>query len=362
MHSIYRIVLTGGPCGGKSTAIPHISDHLKSLGLDVYTVPEAATLLFSNGCSLTNPSIDQVFNFENNLMLLQQSLEDKFYNIAKSTMRPSVIICDRGMMDGSTYVSNDIWQAILSENKWSIVDIRDRRYDAVIHLITAADGATQFYTTENNKARTETPKQAVDIDNKLKDAWVGHPHLRIIDNSTDFKGKIDRTIKAISRVIGIPEPIEIEKRFLVHTDAIIPVRSEEVDIVQVYLKTDDGTMSRIRRRGCDQSYIYTHTIKKSTGVSGKSIEIERRISENEYLALLMNADLDRRSILKKRTCFLWNNQYYEFDRFASPYGLSILEIELDTESDNITIPPFISVIKDITGDKSYSNRSLAAIP
>ena len=43
-----RVVLTGGPCGGKTTCLSHLSDHLSRLGLRTYSVPEAATLLFTS--------------------------------------------------------------------------------------------------------------------------------------------------------------------------------------------------------------------------------------------------------------------------------------------------------------------------
>lgn len=48
----------------------------------------------------------------------------------------------------------------------------NRRYDAVIHMVTAAIGAERFYTTENNSVRTETPEQARELDIKVLNAWV----------------------------------------------------------------------------------------------------------------------------------------------------------------------------------------------
>jgi len=49
-------------------------------------------------------------------------------------------------------------------------------------MVTAADGAVEFYTGENNEARYETVEQAVTLDKKLINAWVGHPSFSIIDN------------------------------------------------------------------------------------------------------------------------------------------------------------------------------------
>ena len=63
-------------------------------------------------------------------------------------------------MDGSAYTDENVWQAILDETGWSTMQLRDRRYEAVIHLVTAAKGAEEFYTTTNNEARYESINEA----------------------------------------------------------------------------------------------------------------------------------------------------------------------------------------------------------
>ena len=106
------------------------------------------------------------------------------------------------------------YQRLLREFGLTKSTIMDR-YDAVFHLVTAADGAVEHYTLSNNTARTETPQEAIDCDRKLISAWCGHPHLRVIDNSTDFDGKIKRLIKEIKSFLGEPKPLEIERKYLI---------------------------------------------------------------------------------------------------------------------------------------------------
>lgn len=84
--------------------------------------------------------IDEV-KHQTNLMRLQMNLEDIFIEIASTTPLHTIIICDRGTMDGSAYVDENVWQAILDETGWSTIQLRDRRYEAVIHMVTAAEGA-----------------------------------------------------------------------------------------------------------------------------------------------------------------------------------------------------------------------------
>lgn len=86
-----------------------------------------------------------------------------------------VVLIDRGLMDGSAYVTHVQWQAILDDLGVSTVQIRDNRYDAVIHMVTAADGAESFY---NNNLSSEQQYESIE-DSKIKDellrqAYMGH--------------------------------------------------------------------------------------------------------------------------------------------------------------------------------------------
>ncbi len=110
------------------------------------------------------------------------ALEDTFIDNALYQDSPVIILCDRGVMDGSAYTDDNVWQALLDETGWSTIQLRDRRYEAVVHMRTAAAGAEEFYTGANNEARYENIDQAKELDNRLVNAWVGHPHFSIIDN------------------------------------------------------------------------------------------------------------------------------------------------------------------------------------
>lgn len=87
-------------------------------------------------------------------------LEDIFLETAIESEQPTVILCDRGVMDGMAYTTNEVWQALLDDTHWSTIQLRDRRYEAVIHMVTAANGAQKFYSDANNEARYETVEEA----------------------------------------------------------------------------------------------------------------------------------------------------------------------------------------------------------
>lgn len=91
-------------------------------------------------------------------------------------------------------MSDECWQRFLRANKWNTVDLRDNRYNQVIHLVTSADGAEEYYNIEGNPVRTEGLELAREMDRKTMEAWVGHPYMDVIDNSTDFDTKMRRMI------------------------------------------------------------------------------------------------------------------------------------------------------------------------
>ena len=95
--------------------------------------------------------------------------------------------------------------------------MRDRRYEAVVHMVSSADGAAEFYSSESNAARYESVKDAIELDKKLINSWVGHPHFSIIDNKESFKNKIDRCLDTVLKFIGLPTPTSFHKKFLLVT-------------------------------------------------------------------------------------------------------------------------------------------------
>ena len=122
-------------------------------------------------------------------------------------------------MDGHAYTTNEVWQALLDETHWSTIQLRDRRYEAVIHMVSAAEGAPKFYTDLNNEARYESLDEARALDKKLINSWVGHPQFTIVDNKepNGFQGKIDRCVDAVFKTIGLPTQQTHHKKFLLVT-------------------------------------------------------------------------------------------------------------------------------------------------
>ena len=357
---ITKIVITGGPCAGKTTAMSWIQSNFTKLGYTVLFVPETATELITGGVAPWTCGTNA--DYQKCQMKLQLEKE-RIFEQGASTMpvEKVLIVCDRGTLDNKAYMTSLDFATVVSSLGCNEVELRDS-YDAVFHLVTAAKGAEQFYTTANNAARTETVEQAAELDDKLIAAWTGHPHLRIIDNAAGFEDKLKKLIAEIAAFLGEPEPFEIERKFLIEYPDIEKLEKlpncQRVEIIQTYLTAPEGEESRVRQRGSDGNYIYIQTTKKKvTGL--KRVEVERRLTKDEYLRLLMDADPNCRPIRKTRYCLTYDNQYFEIDVYPFWDKQAIVEIELNNENDEIRFPADIKVIKEVTEDDSFKNASLA---
>jgi len=359
---ITKIVITGGPCAGKTTAMSWIQSNFTKMGYTVLFVPETATELITGGVApwTCGSNVD----YQKCQMTLQLEKERIFaQGAATMPVEKVLIVCDRGALDNKAYMTDLDFACVLGSLGCNEVELRDN-YDAVFHLVTAAKGAEEFYTTANNTARTETVEQAAALDDKLIAAWTGHPHFRIIDNATNFEDKLKRLIAEIAAFLGEPEPYEIERKFLIEYPDIAELEKlpncQRVEIIQTYLTASEGEESRVRQRGLHGNYIYFQTTKKKI-TDLKRVEVERRLSKDEYLQLLMDSDPNCRPIRKTRYCLTYANQYFEIDVYPFWKDKAIMEIELADENSEIHFPSQVKVIKEVTEDNAYKNASLARI-
>ena len=131
-----------------------------------------------------------------------------------------------------------------------------------------------------------------------------------------------------------------------------------MEIIQTYLKGEDGQELRVRQRGSDGHYIYFRTEKRRL-TDLTRVEIEERLTRDEYLRLLMQADPAARPIRKTRYCLTENSQYFEIDLYPQWTRQAVMEIELRDESEPVRLPKGIRVIREVTGDPVYDNHAMA---
>ena len=362
-QEITKIVITGGPCAGKTTAMSWIQNAFTRKGYMVLFVDETATELIGGGAPWKFTKCNRDYQFR--LTELMLAKEKAFTEIARTFDAEKVlIVCDRGALDNRAYMSDEEFRYVLKRLDTNEVALRDH-YDAVFHLVTAAKGAEQFYTLANNAARYETVEEARAVDDALIASWTGHPHLRVIDNRADFDEKMLYLIKEISTFLGEPKPMDTRRKFLIAypdvRELVKRPNCQSVDILQAYLKSEvPGEVIRIRQRGQNGNYIYFKTRKRQ--IEGmKRIELEERLTQDEYLELLMQADPDYRPIRKQRYCLSENGLYYNIDVYPQWTDQALMEIELYSEDQQVKMPEGIQVIREVTGEEEFNNPYIARI-
>merc|ERR1712027_31420 len=261
-----------------------------------------------------------------------------------------------GTMDASAFVSKQEWDEILQRNMCDEVDIRDNRYHQVVHMVTSAKGAEQYYTIEHHTTRLEGLEEARERDTKAAEAWIGHPYVDIIDNKMDFDigDRLNVNAKKVKFAVTGPLP----------KDSAFP-NFRDFEVVHHYLQTASRTMqSRLRKRGRQGKYSYIHTIRKQMG--GQVIEVKTPLTHRDYSHLVDQEDPLHLTINKIRRCFMYNNQYFQLDIYKEPChprcrGLMLLETytTLSKEEFQDRLPKFLNVDQEVTGDPAFSMYNLS---
>jgi len=324
-------------------------------------VPEAATVTILGGVP---PQALSPFDFQVALTKMHFYLEDHFAGLARACNddRDTVILCDRGILDGKAFSSPENWGRVLDALGVSEDTIRATRYDAVVHMVTAADGAREFYTLENNNAREESPEQAIAVDRLLQAAWLGHPaKLRVIDNSTGFSQKIQRVGDEVCKILGVSGASGTKKVFRLPLKAGLALKKSGfvlagVEITQSYLRSEPGEERRLRKRKVDgcESYFYS-TLRTLDGVP--PLREERIITRSEFKDFSKEADPARTTIHKMRYSYLYDGAHHELDVFHTPrIGFCLLEVDADRVS---SLPLFQIEAIDVSGQDCYDNANIA---
>jgi len=373
-RKIWKLVLTGGPCGGKTTGQARLSTFFENLGWKVYRVPETSNVLLPGGVNFAELSPQAAENFQENLLKTMLQIETAFFDLAEQSNKNCLIICDRGAMDASAFISRDQWEHILAKNGLDEVEIRDNRYNQVIHMVTAAKGAEEFYSIEDHPSRSEGVELARHLDTRAAEAWVGHPYVDLVDNSNDnFDAKINSLISKVAWSIGIDVGDRLKLgakkvKFVVNgplpSDTTFP-SFRDFEVVHHYLQTSSRMMqSRLRKRGRKGKWSYTHTIRKQ--VSGQVIEVKTPLNHRDYSTLLSQEDPAHFLVYKTRRCFMWQNQYFQLDIYRDPchtrcQGLMLLESYTTLKGEKLlaAMPTFLNLGPQVTGDPAFSMFNLS---
>ena len=376
MKKIRKIVLTGGPCSGKTTLLSAIKNHFSKQFL-VYTLPEVATLTITSGVDINpkNHSHTTNKNLTKERIKFQINLEKYYENISKSQKKETLIICDRGTLDSFAYTDKKTKTEILKSENWNYNYLCNNRYDLVVHLVTAAQGAEKYYTLANNKARSESLEEARVLDGLIAEEWIDHHNMKIIDNSiVGFEAKVDRVVKLIGSEVGVIIP-----RF--HKKYLLGKKISEADLrrfltVKVFsfvdfiffLENDNGKricwiVKRYFKKRDFFNFFIVDRVMDQDPV--KRVQTQRTLNRDIYLEFLKKKKSGKSEIVRETHSFILkkNNESVVCsveNVFVSGKEKFILRVHRDSEkNDDLSIlPDFFEIEEDISQNPVYFTKNL----
>lgn len=200
-NKITKIVLTGGPCAGKTTIFNVIADDLRKKGYYVISINETATELI-NSKILPSSDKDHILMFQSMVLQHQYTKESIAEEYAKEMAKNNevIILYDRGIMDNRAYLeSQEDFESILERNKLDELEILNS-YDLVIDLLSTASYKKDSY--ELNGVRSESVYEAEVIDKKTSMAWMHHKNLEIIKPTETIDEKIAEVLNIIDKYLN----------------------------------------------------------------------------------------------------------------------------------------------------------------
>ncbi|VAV82777.1 hypothetical protein MNBD_BACTEROID02-210 [hydrothermal vent metagenome] len=150
--------------------------------------------------------------------------------------------------------------------------------------------------------------------------------------------------------------IEIERKFLVNSNAFKDEAFKKTKIIQGFLNTDKERTVRVRLKG-DKGFITVKGLSSTGGLS--RFEWEKEISKTDAEALLK---LCEKGIIDKiRYEIKVGKHIFEVDEFfGNNRGLIIAEVELNSETETLVKPKWLG--QEVTGDIKYYNSQLSKHP
>ena len=361
MKEITKIVMTGGPAGGKTTLTTRLVKELTERGYRVLIVPEAATELLSGFGIKPYGNCLSMYDFQ--YFVIDSQLQKERMAAKAAMLVPEdkvLIICDRGILDNKAYVSQKEFDQILKS--FSLTEDQViKYYDAVIHLVSSSNGAEYAYSY-NNAARYETLEGAREKEELALKCWQNHPNRVIIGNSYNFDNKIRKATNEIYKVLGEIPPTQSERKYLIGNpthEVLEKLQPVVQTITQSYLVSrKDGTERRSRKVQNDGSIGYYY-IEKQQISPVERIETERMMSQKEYVRMMDEVDPEYGTIVKRRYSFQYKDHYMTIDTYASSPSLAILDVQVADKFDQVELPEELKLHKEVTGEERYQGHMIA---
>ena len=201
MKKILNLVITGGPCGGKTTSLQILKEYFEQKGFKVFTVEETATSVIRSGAIPKPDGSVSLEVFQWMILIEQLSKEIAIRKAAMDCDEEKVVILyDRAVLDNRAYISHKIFQKMIDQ-----LGITEKQimswYDLILHMVSPAYDKPDVYN-KGNVARMENVERARQVEADTIQAWPECDKKHVFYNDCDFPEKIRRMIEVIDEEIA----------------------------------------------------------------------------------------------------------------------------------------------------------------
>lgn len=356
--NLTKIVLTGGPCAGKTKVFEALKKHISQKGIKLIAVAETATELINGG--VRPYEAKKIMDFQDIVYSLQKCKEDmaqKALGINKGE-ESCVILFDRAIIDNKAYLPRqEDFDYLLTKYGDSEINLLDS-YDYVINLFSLAACEEGLYNLASNNARFENPEEAKDLDQKTIEAWIGHKNIKVFNSFPTLEEKIDAVVRHIDNILNGTVTKSLQTYYVDTCNSDLSVyndsNSKTVNIKDIHLENDkspdlDLIITESTYKG-NKSYQFS--VKRETNdaiedIYHKQITLQKRA---ELLATFGIKGVSERMELT----FVENKQPYKINFYKD---FTTLEVEENLQNKKLKIPANIVVDGKIEGAKKKELQS-----
>ena len=335
---VKKIVLTGGPCAGKTKILEYLVKELEKEGFYVIVVPETASQYISNNI-LPNDDREHTLMFQDIILHTQLVKEEAAETYAEFIKDKNniIILYDRGIMDNRAYFSQTDYDNLLKKYNINELELLDK-YDLVIDLISTATLKKDSY--ELNETRSEDIEKASQIDKLTSLAWTLHKNLKVVKPTEKLEEKADIVLNLIhdlinNNLVSDYVSVEIEQNSPIF-DEFDENNSKKISIEHIWLDIDDGFDYVITRKKYN-SYT-SYALKK---IDGDEVVRSNKITQEEYLWFIDLYGIKYEEIIEKIVHIDKGNYFQIVTKDDKVY--------LETKKENIEYIPGNIVLKKQKG-------------
>ncbi|CAD8144502.1 unnamed protein product [Paramecium pentaurelia] len=367
----FCICITGGPGSGKTSVVTFLQERLRDFQYNVIVVPLLDDYILGQDQEIIQKLSKQERNqFIIKKVMLMQNLLDYSKELAKQVKdKDSIILCQGGILDLLSYQDekDQIFQDLHDEFK-PLATLRDKNYDAVIHLVTNADGLQKnFYFGNSFINRDQEIKKAIDADKQIQKIWMGHPNHFLIDNrGLTFDKKIQRAYKTVQKILGRVQTNIRWSKWLLKSIRIPSAQYHtKIKITDIFFLDNNSQnqkeINRVRMRQVEGGLKQYYQITTKTSKNKEDVQFLRRIISFSQFHQLVNKGQNQMKILKRdRICFTCQNQLMQVDLFEQKQ-LGILRLTINDATESYAVPKWIVIDKRIDNNPKYDSFNLAQL-